>query len=67
MFNEESTSRHHCTVKFNKETRTWVVMDSNGDRPSMNGTWYLADNVEIINNMMIRVGTTTFESKIQNN
>ena len=24
-------------------------MDSNGDRPSMNGTWYLADNVEIIN------------------
>ena len=42
-------------------------MDSNGEKPSMNGTWYLADNVEIINNMMIRVGTTTFESKIQNN
>ena len=36
-------------------------------KASLNGTWFLADeSVKILDNMMIRVGTTTFEASIKN-
>ena len=52
-------------MQYDQEQRNWLVFDGNGIKSSMNGTWYLADNVEIYNKMMIRVGTTTFEASLK--
>ncbi len=62
VFNDESTSKHHCTIEYCKENKLWKIYDSDGIISSMNGTWYLVDSTPIHNKMMIRVGATTFQA-----
>ena len=62
VFNDESTSKHHCTIEFNKDNKLWKIYDSDGLVSSMNGTWYLVESIKIYDKMMIRVGTTTFQA-----
>lgn len=65
-FNEESTSRLHCTIAYDGDSHNWRVVDSNGIKKSLNGTWFLADDPLVVYScMMIRVGTTTFEALVQ--
>jgi hypothetical protein len=47
--------------------RTWRIVDSDGgNKKSLNGTWFLADEYILIEQrMLIRVGTTTFESELK--
>lgn len=63
-FVEESTSRVQCTITYNPNTKVWKLVDSDGSKkPSLNGTWFLADEYTLIENKtLIRVGTTTFEA-----
>lgn len=62
VFNEESTSRHHCSIEYNEQTKSWYIIDGDDNKQSTNGTWYLIENEEIYTGMKIRVGTTTFEA-----
>lgn len=67
-FIEESTSKLHCTITYNKEKGKWIIVDSDGIgiKKSLNGTWYLADeDVVISTGTIIRVGTTTMEATIK--
>lgn len=68
-FNDESTSRLHCTINYDKEKGKWSIIDSDGkDKKSLNGTWFLADDEVIIaTGTVIRVGTTTLEATIKDN
>ena len=41
-------------------------MDGEDSKPSMNGTWYLADEyMELSDKNVLRAGTTSFEVMIQ--
>lgn len=66
-FNEESTSRLHCTITYENEKGKWTAVDSDGRaKKSLNGTWYLADEeVVITTGTIIRVGTMTMEATIR--
>lgn len=60
-FNEESTSRLNCTITYDALQKSWTIIDSNGYKESLNGTWYLADDkVVVFDKMSIRAGTSTF-------
>jgi len=40
------------------ENDNWYIVDSNGEKPSSNGTWILADEyTQIENDMILRVGS----------
>ena len=42
-------------------------MDGTGDKESMNGTWYLADEyIDICENMVFRAGSTSFIANFYN-
>ncbi len=61
-FPEESTSRLQCTFIWDAVTAVWRLIDSDGNKKSLNGTWYLADEfVKLEQGMNIRVGTTILE------
>ena len=63
VFKEDSTSRCQCKITFNEGH--WQIVDSDGTKKSLNGTWYLADEyTQITNGMYIRAGTTTFACQI---
>lgn len=65
-FTEESTSRLQCTITYDPRTKNWKIVDSDGAKKSLNGTWFLADeHILIEHGMLIRVGTTTFEAVIR--
>lgn len=65
VFNDDSTSRLQCSIVF--ENNSWFLMDSDGSKKTMNGTWYLADEfIRVKSGMNIRAGTTTFEALIYN-
>ena len=66
-FTEDSTSRLQCTITYESMNRTWRIVDSDGgNKKSLNGTWFLADEYILIEQgMLIRVGTTTFESELK--
>ena len=67
-FTEESTSRLQCTIKYDLNTRNWKIVDSDGVKPSLNRTWFLADEYILVEHgMEIRVGTTTFEAALLEN
>jgi hypothetical protein len=62
IFNEESTSKHHCSVKYKHNLNKWYIQDGDDLKKSLNGTWFLAENELIKTGMKMRVGTTTFEA-----
>lgn len=66
-FPEESTSRLQCTFIWDPVTAVWRLIDSDGNKKSLNGTWYLADEfVKLEQGMNIRVGTTILEVNMTN-
>lgn len=66
-FPEESTSRLQCQFLWDAVTAVWRLIDSDGNKKSLNGTWYLADEfVKLEQGMNIRVGTTILEVNMTN-
>ena len=64
-FTEDSTSRFQCTISYDEYNRSWKIIDGDGAKKSLNGTWVLADEYILIEKgMQIRVGTTTFEADL---
>ena len=62
-FNDESTSRIQTTIFY--ENNNWYIVDGNGKKGSLNGTWYFADEYITINEGMIfRAGTTSFKAHL---
>ena len=64
IFNELSTSKLHASIICNNNQ--WYICDGDGEsKKSVNGTWYLSNKSQVIENKMnIRVGGTTFEANI---
>ncbi len=61
-FNDEDVSRKQCMIIF--EENNWYIVDGNGIQPSSNGTWFYPEKYfNIINGLIIRIGTTLFECK----
>lgn len=43
------------------ENNNWFIVDSTGNKESMNGTWFLADEyIDIYEDMIFRAGSTSF-------
>lgn len=62
-FKDESTSRLQTTIIY--EENNWYIMDGDGMKPSLNGTWYFADEyMSIAENMIFRAGTTSFKAHL---
>jgi pSer/pThr/pTyr-binding forkhead associated (FHA) protein len=62
-FNDESTSRIQTTIFY--ENNNWYIIDGDGSKKSLNGTWYFADIFLIIKEGMIfRAGTTSFKAHL---
>jgi len=62
-FNDESTSRIQTTIFY--ENNNWYIIDGDGSKKSLNGTWYFADIFFIIKEGMIfRAGTTSFKAHL---
>ena len=62
-FNDESTSRLQTTIFY--ENNNWYIIDGDGSKKSLNGTWYFADIFFIIKEGMIfRAGTTSFKAHL---
>jgi hypothetical protein len=64
IFNELSTSKLHASILF--INNKWFICDGDGiNKNSVNGTWYLSNKSQVIENKMnIRVGGITFEAII---
>ena len=51
--------------RINYDNGKWFISDGDGFKPSMNGTWYRADEyIDLNNKNVIRAGTTSFEVQI---
>ena len=62
-FNDESTSRLQTTILY--ENNNWYIVDGDGNKKSLNGTWFFADEYITINEGMIfRAGTTSFKAHL---
>ena len=62
-FNDESTSRLQTSILY--ENNNWYIVDGDGVKKSLNGTWFFADEYITINEGMIfRAGSTTFKSHL---
>lgn len=62
-FNDESTSRLQTTIFY--ENNNWYIVDGDGNKKSLNGTWFFADEYITINEGMIfRAGTTSFKAHL---
>ena len=60
-FNDENVSRCQCMIFYESENNNWWICDGDGKKPSSNGTWYLAEEYNTIEEGMIfRAGTTSF-------
>ena len=55
-----------CTISYDEESNFWYIVDSDGVKTTLNGTWYLADDFNVITSKMnLRAGTTTFEANFE--
>ena len=62
-FNDESTSRLQTSILY--ENNNWYIVDGDGNKKSLNGTWFFADEYITINEGMIfRAGTTSFKAHL---
>ena len=47
------------------ENNNWYIVDGDGIKQSLNGTWYLADEyMDIYEAMIFRAGTTSFQAHL---
>ena len=61
--NDESTSRIQSTIFYEKNN--WYIIDGDGKKFSLNGTWYFAEEyITITEGMIFRAGTTSFKSHL---
>ena len=52
-----------CRIYY--ENNNWNIIDGDGTKVSLNGTWYLADDfIDIYEGMIFRAGTTSFEAHL---
>jgi len=62
-FGEESTSRLQCQLTY--ENNNWYIVDGDGFKISLNGTWYLADEyIDIYEGMIFRAGNTSIQAHL---
>ena len=62
VFEDEDVSRKQCMIIF--EENNWYIVDGNGKNPSSNGTWFFPEKYfNILEGLMVRMGTTLFECK----
>ena len=61
-FEDNDVSRKQCMIIY--EDNSWYIVDGDGINPSSNGTWFYPEKYfNIINGLIIRIGTTLFECK----
>jgi pSer/pThr/pTyr-binding forkhead associated (FHA) protein len=62
IFEDGDVSRKQCMIIF--DDNNWYIVDGNGEHPSSNGTWFYPEKFfNIIDGLIIRMGTTLFECK----
>jgi hypothetical protein len=61
-FNTDNVSRIQSSIFYDWTDECWYLVDSTGEVESMNGTWFLAAEYNILdNNSIIKAGTTSFQ------
>ena len=61
-FEDNDVSRKQCMIIY--EDNNWYIVDGDGINPSSNGTWFYPEKYfNIIDGLIIRIGTTLFECK----
>ena len=64
VFLDEDVSRKQCILIY--EDNNWYINDGDGEDKSSNGTWFYPEKYfNIFDNMIIRMGTTSFLCKIE--
>lgn len=59
-FNENSTSSIQCTIFHNGQN--WQIVDSDGSKRSLNGTWFLINKfIKLENESTIKLGSTSIK------
>ena len=62
-FENNNISRLQCSIYFDRGR--WYLCDSDGNKESSNGTWWLASDFELIeNNIIIRARSTSFKCNL---
>ena len=63
-FLDEDVSRKQCILIY--EENNWYINDGDGENKSSNGTWFYPEKFfTIFENMVIRMGTTSFLCKFE--
>ena len=64
VFADEDVSRKQCILFY--EENNWYINDGDGENKSSNGTWFYPERFFNINeNLIIRMGTTSFLCKFE--
>ena len=64
VFIDEDVSRKQCILIY--EDNNWYINDGDGENPSSNGTWFYPEKYfNISDNLVIRMGTTSFLCKFE--
>ena len=64
VFADEDVSRKQCVLFY--EENNWYINDGDGENKSSNGTWFYPERFFNINeNLIIRMGTTSFLCKFE--
>ena len=64
VFLDEDVSRKQCILFY--EENNWYINDGDGETKSSNGTWFYPEKLfNIFDNMIIRMGTTSFLCKFE--
>ena len=64
VFLDEDVSRKQCILIY--EDNNWYINDGDGENPSSNGTWFYPEKYfNISDNLVIRMGTTSFLCKFE--
>ena len=64
VFADEDVSRKQCVLFY--EENNWYINDGDGENKSSNGTWFYPERfININENLIIRMGTTSFLCKFE--
>ena len=64
VFVDEDVSRKQCILIY--EDNNWYINDGDGENPSSNGKWFYPEKYfNISDNLVIRMGTTSFLCKFE--
>ena len=64
VFADEDVSRKQCVLFY--EENNWYINDGDGENKSSNGTWFYPERFfNISENLIIRMGTTSFLCKFE--